>query len=376
MSGEQGPPAGREFVHDDPATRVVFGVGTRRRVADELDRLGVRRAFVVFGGHEQAYADEVGDDLGERVAGRFSDVVMHVPVATAQAAVATAADAGADGVVAIGGGSAIGTAKAVALETGLPILALPTTYAGSEMTPIWGLTQDDRKTTGRDLRVLPKVVVYDPEVTLTLPADVSAASGMNAVAHLVEALYAPSVSPLTSLAAEEGIRALAVGLPGVSADPHDLGARTEAMYGAWLGGWTLGMSTMGVHHKICHALGGTWGLPHAPTHAAVLPYATAYNAPAAPSAMTRIVGALTRAGRPVEEAAAGVWDLADQIGAPTSLAGLGFPPEAVERAARLVVDGRPLNPRPVDVDGLRWILEHALRGDRPTGHGRHAEGGF
>lgn len=355
----------REFVHDTPASRVVFGVGSRRGVGAEVAHLGATRVLLVSGSHERTYADEVAADLGERLAGRFTDVVMHVPVEVARAAASAAEESGADCLLALGGGSAIGTAKAVARESGLPIIAVPTTYAGSEMTPIWGLTEGGVKTTGRDLRVLPASVVYDPELTLSLPADLSAASGMNALAHLVEALYAPAVSPVVLLAAEEGVTALARSLPGVVADPRDLEARTEAMYGAWLAGWALGVCGMGVHHKICHALGGTWNLPHAQTHSAVLAYAAAYNADAAPDAMARIVRALAAAGRDVDTAAGGIWDLAHEIGAPTSLATLGFPADAVDRAARIVVDGRPTNPRPVDVVGVTALLEQALAGARP-----------
>ncbi len=354
------------FVHDTPATRVVFGAGARTRVAAELERLGVRRALLVHGAHETAYAEEVGATLGARAVGTFRDVAAHVPVATARAATAAAVEAGADGVVAVGGGSAIGAAKAIALETGLPILALPTTYAGSEMTPIWGLTDGDRKTTGRDPRVRPRTVVYDPELTLTLPADVSAASGMNALAHLVEALYSPGVSPLTVLTAEEGVRALARGLLGVAADPRDLGARSDALYGAWLAGWCLGVSGMGVHHAICHVLGGTWGLPHAETHAVVLPHAAAHNASAAPEALRRVARALADAGRPDHSAAAGLWDLARDIGAPTSLAALGFPSGAVAEAAALVVERQPVNPRPVNQESVEALLGAALAGARPA----------
>jgi len=355
----------REFVHEAPASRVVFGLGSRGVVGDEVHRLGLSRVLVIHGRHEAAYADEILAALGPRGVGRFDDVAMHVPVATAQAVVALAERSGADGLIAVGGGSAIGAAKAVARQTGLPIIAVPTTYAGSEMTPIWGLTDGGRKTTGRDPRVQPRTVIYDPEVTLSLPVDVSAASGMNALAHLVEALYAPAVSPLLVITAQEGIRALAAGLPAVVADPEDGIARSDALYGAWLAGWTLGVTVMGVHHKICHVLGGTWNLPHAATHSAVLPYATDFNAPAAPEAMEHIVRALASSGRLADTAAGGLWDLARDLGAPTSLAALGLPEEAVGTAARLVVDARPTNPREVDELGIRGLLAEALAGNRP-----------
>jgi len=351
------------FVHDSPATRVVFGAGSLSQVGDELGRLGASRALLISGGPEAEYADRIALALGERVHGRFTDVVMHVPATIAAKAIE--ASRGADSLIALGGGSSTGMAKAVAKETGLPILAVPTTYAGSEMTNIWGLTENNRKVTGRDPKVLPKTVIYDPELTLTLPVNISAASGMNALAHLVEGLYAPGVSPLQVLTAQEGVRALAVALPKVVADPADLVGRSEALYGAWLAGWTLGTTGMGVHHKICHVLGGAYDLPHGPMHSAVLAYATAFNEAAAPQAMAALIAALREAGLSAPTAAAGIWDLASQIGAPTCLADVGFDPAHIEEAATLVVEGRPVNPRPVDVEGVRELLAAATRGSRP-----------
>lgn len=353
------------FVHDVPASRVVFANGSISRVGEEFERLGCSRALLVAGGPEQVYADRVAEGLGDRVVARFRDVVMHVPLATAQQAVATAVESGCDGVIAVGGGSSIGAAKAVARDTGLPILAIPTTYAGSEMTPIWGQTEGDRKTTGRDIKVLPKTVLYDPELTLSLPADLSAASGMNAIAHLVEGLYAPGVSPISALQAEEGIRALASALPRVVADPLDLAARGDALYGAWLAGWTLGTTGMGIHHKICHTLGGALDLPHAQTHSAVIPYATAFNEAYAPRAMEAVVRALSTAGISSTSAGAGIWELARSIEAPTSLKEVGFDPSMVEKAVAIIVAAQPTNPRPVDPDGTRALLLAAYDGSRP-----------
>jgi maleylacetate reductase len=209
-------------------------------------------------------------------------------------------------------------------------------------------------------------VIYDPELTLSLPAELSAASGLNALAHLVEGLYAPGVSPVLAWQAQEGIRALAASLPRVVAAPADLPARAEALYGAWLAGWVLGTTGMGVHHKICHTLGGTYDLPHAPTHSAVLSHATAFNARHAPVAMAAVVQALTAAGRPATDAAQGIWQLAVDLGAPTSLSGLGFRAEDVEEVARIVTQARPVNPRPVDQEGIRALLLAALDGSRPA----------
>ena len=216
-------------------------------------------------------ARELAGTLGGRLAGVFTGVRPHVPAAVAQAARQEAAAAGADALLSIGGGSATGTAKAVALATGLPVIAVPTTYAGSEVTPVWGITEGARKTTGTDLRVLPRLVIYDPELTLGLPPGLSAASGLNAMAHCVEAFWAPRRNPVSSLAAGEGIRALAGALPLVGTAPADLGVRSSLLYGAYLAGSAFAVAGSGLHHKICHVLGGRYDLPHAQMHAIVLP---------------------------------------------------------------------------------------------------------
>lgn len=350
-------------MHDTAAVRVTFGPGAVHRAADELRTLGARRILLIADEAAAAYADQVAGSLGALLAARIGRVVMHVPAEVAEAATTTARDSRADFVVCVGGGSATGLAKAVALTTGLPIVAIPTTYAGSEMTPVWGLTEGGRKTTGRDPVVRPRVVLYDPELTTSLPADVSAASGMNALAHCLEALYAPGASPVTALLAEEGIRALASALPRVVRDPADLGARGDALYGAWLAGWVLGIAGMGVHHKVCHVLGGSYDLPHAATHSAVLPHAAAFNAAHAREAMFRTARALG-----ASDAAAGLWDLAHAIGAPTSLKELGFAPEEAKAAAALVCTAPPANPRPVEPAGIRALILAAYAGDRPVPH--------
>jgi maleylacetate reductase len=350
----------KEFVHDVPAARVVFGPGTLQAVPGEVRRLAAERVLLIAGGYEKTYADQLAETLGDAVVGRITHVVMHVPADLARAATEKARTAGADLLLCLGGGSATGLAKAVALDTRLPILAVATTYAGSEMTPIWGLTQGARKTTGRDRIVLPRTVVYDPELTVTLPPEISAASGMNALAHLVETLYAPDVSPVTVLQAEEGIRTLAAALPRIVADPADLDARAEALYAAWLSGAVLGVATMGLHHKMCHVLGGAYDLPHAGTHSALLPFVAAYNAAARPGAMARVARALG-----TSDPARGLWELAARIGAPTALSHVGFCAEQIDEAARLVVDARPVNPRPVDEPSVRQLLKLAHAGAAP-----------
>jgi maleylacetate reductase len=290
----------------------------------------------------------------------FAEAVMHVPVETARRARDYAAAVGADCAIAIGGGSTTGLGKAIALETALPILAIPTTYAGSEMTPIYGLTEGGLKRTGRDLSVLPKTVIYDPALTTSLPPALSLTSGINAIAHAAEGLYAQDANPVVSLMAEEGIRALGQGLPQVMRKPDDLEARANCLYGAWLCGAVLGSVGMSLHHKLCHTLGGTFNLPHAETHTIVLPHVLAYNRDAAPAAMRRIARALH-----ADDAAQGVFDLAREYGAPTSLKEIGVTAENLDVALDLALKNPYWNPRPVERAPLRALLEAAFEGRRP-----------
>lgn len=273
-------------VLEDREVQVVFGPGNLDHVATGARTLGPR-IMIISGRHEAEAAEQVSAQLGDDLAWRINDVAQHVPVEFAARAVAAARDASAGVVVSIGGGSATGLAKAVARDTGLPILAVPTTYAGSEMTPIWGQTDQGEKTTGRDPSVLPRIVVYDPVLTISMPPELTAASGMNALAHALESLYAPDRTPQSLVVAEEAIRALSQGLPGAVSQPDDLAARTETLRGAWLAGWALGSTTMGLHHKLAHVLGGTYQLPHAGTHSALLPQVAAFNALAASDAFAR-----------------------------------------------------------------------------------------
>jgi maleylacetate reductase len=261
--------------------------------------------------------------------------------------------AGADCVVAAGGGSTIGLGKAIALHSSLPIVAVPTTYAGSEMTPIYGLTESGIKRTGRDRKVLPETVIYDPLLTLDLPLAMSVASCFNAIAHAVEALYAEEINPVTTMMAEEGIRALSRGMLAVAKDPRDLDGRRDCLYGAWLCGSVLGTTSMALHHKLCHVLGGSWNLPHAEAHTIVLPHAVAYNYSAAPDAMKRI------------ERAMGIFDLMRQLNAPVALKEIGMKHDDLDRAASLVMQGPYYNPRPTDRESIFRLLDDAFFGRRP-----------
>jgi alcohol dehydrogenase class IV len=346
------------FAYDALGGRVVFGVGAVEHLGEEVDRLGARRVLAIAG---KRAVDGLVERLGGRWAASFTDVQQHVPVEVAARAAAVAADAGADCLVALGGGSATGMAKAVALEHQAPIVAVPTTYAGSEVTPIYGLTGPEGKRTGRDPRVLPRTVIYDPALTTGLPAEVTGPSGMNALAHSVEALYAPGANPLTSVLAEEGARVLARGLPRAVADPADLAARSDALLGAWLAGSAMAAAGVGIHHQLCHLLGGAYRLPHAELHAVVLPHAVHFVAPAARPQLARLAGAFG-----TEDVAGGIWDLGRELGAPASLAELGLAEAELDQAAAQAVARVVQTPRRAGVSELRALLEAAWQGRRPS----------
>jgi len=350
----------RAFTLDQPAYRVLFGVGTLDRLADEVVRLGAQRALVISTAAEEPLAQDVAHRLRGLAAGVFADAVMHHPIEVVQAARARASELQADCCVTVGGGTTTGTGKAIALETGLPILAVPTTYAGSEMTPIYGLTEGGIKRTGRDRRVLPRTVIYDPTLTLSLPVDVSVTSGINAIAHCVEGLYGPDTTPIAALMANEGILALAEALPLIVADPRDIEARSTALYGAWLSGIVLGTVSMGLHHKLCHTLGGTFDLPHAAVHTVILPHATAYNEAAVPEALAHAARTLG-----AERVATGLFDLVTRLGAPTSLREIGMPEDGLDRAATLATQNQYPNPRPLERMAIRELLQRAWGGERP-----------
>lgn len=349
------------FFYEALPMRVSFGAGYRSKLADEVNKLGLKRVLVLATEFQKDLAQEISDSLGELSVGVYAKAEMHVPIETARDAQRFATEAGADGCIAVGGGSTTGLGKAIALEYGTPIIALPTTYAGSEMTPVWGLTADGVKKTGKDPKVLPTSVIYDPELTLSLPAGMSVTSGFNAIAHAVEALYAPDGSPIISLMAEEGVRALVTALPNIVKDPQNIEHRSDALYGAWLCGATLGATTMSLHHKLCHTLGGTFNLPHAETHTVVLPYALAYNAPAVAGA----VEALRRATGATDPAAY-LRELGLELGAPASLRELGLTEENVETAVDLATRNPYANPREITGDNIRRLLTAALNGDPVT----------
>lgn len=352
-----------DFIYQAQSPRVVFGAGSLQHLEREIDQLGARRALVLSTPQQAEAAQAVVDRLGPRAAGLYAQAVMHVPIETARAARAEASRLQADCAIALGGGSTIGLGKAIALESGLPIVAIPTTYAGSEMTPIYGITEAGLKKTGRDPRVLPRTVIYDPDLSSSLPAALSATSGMNAIAHAVEGLYASDSNPILDLMAEEGIRALAAALPGIRLQPQAGEARAQALYGAWLCGSVLGQVSMALHHKLCHTLGGSFNLPHAETHTVVLPHALAFNLPQVPQAAARIARALGLAH--AGQAATGLYDLARSLGTPLSLRELGLQERDLDRVCELALTQQYPNPRPLEQGALRQLLQMAYQGTRP-----------
>jgi alcohol dehydrogenase class IV len=348
----------KTFVYNGLPNRVIFGFGTRRQTADEVRRLGVQRPLLLTTPQQREQA--LGAELGFEPVGVFSEAAMHTPLAVTEKALGVVAATRADGVLSFGGGSTTGLGKAIALRTDLPQVVLPTTYAGSEMTDILGETAGGAKKTIRSPNVQPEVAIYDVELTFTLPAKLSAASGMNAMAHAVEGLYAQDANPIVTLLALAGIDALAKGLPEIVVHPQDRGARAQALYGAWLCGTVLGSVKMALHHKLCHVLGGSFDLPHAETHTVVLPHVASLNARTARAELAPVSEILHSVGP-----GQGLFDLAKRIGAPTSLKEIGMPKEGLDRAAELATESPYYNPRTATREEIRSLLEDVYWGRRP-----------
>ncbi len=341
--------------------RVIFGRGTLSQVNDELKALGIDRPLVLSTPFQEDAAREAIEQAGLAPAGLFPGAAMHTPVSVTETALARYEEQDADGIVSFGGGSTIGLGKAIALRNDAPQLVIPTTYAGSEMTAIVGQTESGRKETQSTLKVLPETVIYDVDLTLTLPREMSVTSGMNAIAHAVEAMYAQNANPILSLLAEEGIRALAGALETIAnGKTDDIGARTDALYGAWLCATCLGLGGVALHHKLCHVLGGSFDLPHAETHTIVLPHALAYNAPSVPEAMERLKRASGS-----ENPAGHFFDIAKQAGVAVALEALNMPRDGIERAVDITLENPYFNPRPLERAPLVDLITAAFEGSRP-----------
>jgi alcohol dehydrogenase class IV len=350
----------QRFDYVAPALTVLFGAGRIKEADRAVELVGGKRALVLSTRGHRSLAADVAVGLGGLSAGIFAGARMHTPVTVSDEAMEVVIRDRIDCLVSVGGGSTIGLGKAIALRTGLPQVAIPTTYAGSEMTDILGETRDGAKVTQRTAKVRPRIVIYDVDLTMSLPSALSAASGMNAIAHAVEALYAKDGNPVVALMAEEGIRALASSLPVIVTDLTHLEARTSAQYGAWLCGLCLGSVSMALHHKLCHVLGGAFDLPHAETHAIVLPHAAAYNAAATPQAMGRVARALG-----CDDAPQGLFDLIRRLRAPTALKEIGMPQEGIDTVVESVNAHPYWNPRPPEREALRNLVTDAYFGRPP-----------
>jgi maleylacetate reductase len=350
-----------EFSAKTARVRVRFGIGASHSVADEIRALGCSRALVLSTPQQVASAMRTAEDLGILAAGIFSKAAMHTPTDITAEALAHVAEVRADCLVAIGGGSTTGLGKAIALHTGLPQVVIPTTYAGSEATSILGQTENGLKTTITDDRVQPEVIIYDPNLVAGLPISMTVTSAMNAIAHAVEALYARDRNPLSTILAMEGIRAFGRALPQVIENPANLTARSETLYGAWLCGTVLGQVGMALHHKLCHTLGGSFNLPHAETHAVILPHAVAYTEPAVADLLRPVAEALGGA-----TAGAALYSFAARMGAPMALRDLGLKEADLDKATQIATSKPYWNPRPVDPAPLRALLARAWAGEPPA----------
>ena len=348
------------FTYKSAPANVLFGTGTLARLPEVVRELGATRPLLLSTPQQASQARALGGLLGELTVAYFHEAALHTPIEVTERAMRLVHEHRIDIVVALGGGSTIGLGKAIGLRTDIAQIAIPTTYAGSEMTPIIGQTSNGIKTTQRSIKVLPRAVIYDVELTLSLPPSLSGTSGINAIAHAVEGLYAQDTNPVMQLMAEEGIRALAQALPRIVRVPGDGQARAEALYGAWLCGTVLGNVGMALHHKLCHTVGGSFNLPHAETHAIILPHAVSYNALAVPDAVARIARALD-----VVEPANALFDLARLVSAPAALRDLGMPEAGVQQAVDEVLRNPYWNPMPLERSALTELLQRAWAGERP-----------
>lgn len=350
----------RPFIFPGLTTRVVFGHGTLAQVPDEVTRLGHTRALVLSTPHQEAEAQALADQLGTKAAGVFAGATMHTPTDVTDKSVAVFRRLNADCVVSLGGGSTTGLGKAIALRTGADQIVIPTTYAGSEMTDILGETAAGEKTTRRDPAIRPEVVVYDVDLTLTLPIALTVTSALNAIAHAMEGIYAPDRNPVTEALSRDALPAFRDALPALAKDPHDKDARAKALYAAWGCSLTLGQVTMALHHKLAHVLGGSFGLPHAETHAVLLPHTTAYNEPAVGGLLQPIADTFCQG-----SAGRGLWHFAKSVNAPLRLSDLGLTEQDLDRAADIATRNPYANPRPVTRDGIRHLLQQAYDGQCP-----------
>lgn len=382
----------RAFESTFPGREVMFGAGSVARLGEAADRHGWRRLLLCASPtlRRDGHARAVEEALGARLAATFDRVRPHVLEEDVAEALALAEAAHVDAIVGLGGGSAIGIAKAVSFgleerrggregaptrpdhEPLVPVAAIPTTYAGSEMTPVYGVTRHEggaaRKVTVTDPRIAPRLVVYDPELTLDLAPELTASTGINALAHCVEALYSITRNPLATAAARAGIETIAGALPRCRAAGADLEARGDLLAGAYLAGTALATVAMGLHHGLCHVLGGTAGVPHGVANAIILPHAMRFNLEVTAPALALAAPALgfhTSGQSDVAAAAAataGVATLIERLGLPRHLREVGVAADDLPRLAEIALLSRAVrnNPRPVrDAAEIEALLRAA-----------------
>lgn len=348
------------FIHIGSPARIVFGRGSIARTAEEVRTLGATRALILSTPQQRQQAEALANSIGSLRAGIFDGATMHTPVEVTERALAVLRDCRADCLIALGGGSTTGLGKALAVRSGAPHVAIPTTYAGSEVTPILGETVNGEKTTRRSPDILPQVVIYDPALTDTLPRHLAITSGLNAMAHAAEGVYARDGSPIYTVMALEGLRALRDALPAIIENPEDSSARDLAVYGAWLCGTVLGGVGMSIHHKLCHTLGGALNLPHADTHAILLPHTMAFVEEAEPQCLAPVAALFGG------QAGTGLYDFARSVGAPFSLASLKVTEAELDDVTEQALSNPYWSPRPLDRSGIRNLLQRALTGERPV----------
>lgn len=340
--------------------QVIFGEPFAEVLRRELPRHGSGSYFLVTtAGMRCRFEAQAPEDILQRCSGRFTEAVPHVPSEVARRACERIAAAKAQLILAVGGGSALDTAKAVAHDLALPIVAVPTNFSGSEVTYNFGLTTGGVKQTIIDPKVLPHTVIYDPAMLSSLSDEVAACSGVNAIAHAIEAMYAVNANPMTGAIAEAGIRNLVAGLAARQTE-RSTDANAQCLMGAWLCGEVLAQVGMALHHRMCHVLGGTFGLPHAAAHTVMLPYSIEFNYGFAPA-----LSALADLFDP-DSLAAGLAAFSRRLGAPTNLGELGFRHEDIAQAARLALATPLNNPRAVNAADVERILAKALAGAVPS----------
>ena len=349
-----------DFKYRGSNSQIVFGCGAIEQTSLWIEQLSCKQAIVLCTKGREQQAQNLSDSFGKLTVGVLPMAVMHTPVEITKLALQKVREKNADCLVAIGGGSATGLSKAIAYHTKLPQIVIPTTYAGSEVTPNLGQTENKLKISLKCEQIIPNIVIYDPELTSNLPINTSITSGFNAMAHAIEGLYAKDCNPISSLSANEGLKALISALPKLKLDSADITARSEALYGAWLCGTVLGTVGMALHHKLCHVLGGSFDTPHAETHTILLPHTINFNAKVASDSLKNLHNMLDNS------PGTGLYEFAKKMGAPISLKEIGLSEKNLDKASKIATKNPYWNPRPITWDAIRQLLQDAWEGKCPT----------